>query len=60
MGRHPCADHIVVERACRCNHGLQFVVRISPATTKRTYPDHAVLNATKTQLKAMPEFDYSK
>ena len=32
----------------------------SVATTKRTYPDHAVLSATKTQLKAMPEFDYSK
>ena len=32
----------------------------SAATTPRTYPDHAVLSATKTQLKAMPEFDYSK
>ena len=32
----------------------------SLATTTRTYPDHAVLSATKTQLKAMPEFDYSK
>ena len=32
----------------------------SVATTTRTYPDHAVLSATKTQLKAMPEFDYSK
>jgi len=27
---------------------------------KRTYPDHAVYNATKDQLKAMPQFDYSK
>ena len=26
----------------------------------RTYPDHAVLNATKDQLKAMPQFDYNK
>ena len=26
----------------------------------RTYPDHAVLNATKDQLKSMPNFDYSK
>jgi sporulation protein YlmC with PRC-barrel domain len=26
----------------------------------RNYPDHAVLNATKDQLKAMPEFKYSK
>jgi sporulation protein YlmC with PRC-barrel domain len=39
-----------------------------PATTgsaqsqprDRNYPDHAVLNATKDQLKAMPQFDYSK
>lgn len=28
--------------------------------TKRTYPDHAVFNATKDQLKAMPQFDYNK
>jgi hypothetical protein len=26
----------------------------------RDYPDHAVLNATKDQLKAMPNFQYSK
>ncbi len=26
----------------------------------RNYPDHAVLNATKDQLKGMPQFDYSK
>jgi len=26
----------------------------------RTYPDHAVYNASKDQLKAMPQFDYSK
>jgi len=26
----------------------------------RNYPDHAVLNSTKDQLKAMPEFKYSK
>ncbi|PPQ42839.1 PRC-barrel domain-containing protein [Rhodopseudomonas palustris] len=26
----------------------------------RWYPDHAVLNATKDQLKSMPEFKYSK
>jgi PRC-barrel domain len=35
------------------------------ATTKaangpRTYPDHAVFNASKDQLKAMPQFDYNK
>lgn len=31
------------------------------ATTKTTYPDHAILaNATKDQLKAMPQFEYNK
>jgi len=29
-------------------------------TKDRNYPDHAVLNATKDQLKAMPQFDYNK
>jgi sporulation protein YlmC with PRC-barrel domain len=29
-------------------------------TQNRNYPDHAVLNATKDQLKAMPQFDYNK
>jgi|SRR6185369_9336010 len=29
-------------------------------TSKRTYPDHAVLNANKDQLKTMPQFDYNK
>ena len=28
--------------------------------SNRTYPDHAVLEATKDQLKAMPRFDYNK
>ena len=28
--------------------------------TNPTYPDHAVLNATKDQLKSMPNFNYSK
>ena len=32
----------------------------SQATRDRNYPDHAVLNATKDQLKAMPQFDYNK
>jgi sporulation protein YlmC with PRC-barrel domain len=27
---------------------------------EHNYPDHAVLNATKDQLKAMPQFDYNK
>ncbi len=30
------------------------------STAKRTYPDHAVFDATKDQLKSMPNFDYSK
>ena len=28
------------------------------SASKRWYPDHAVLNATKDELKAMPEFKY--
>src|SRR4029077_663937 len=32
----------------------------APASTKNPwYPDHAVFNATKDELKAMPEFKYS-
>jgi hypothetical protein len=27
---------------------------------KRTYPDHAIYSASKDQLSAMPQFDYSK
>jgi sporulation protein YlmC with PRC-barrel domain len=30
------------------------------ARSDRTYPDHAVYNATKDQLKALPEFKYNK
>ena len=29
------------------------------AATEQWYPDHAVLSATKDQLKAMPQFKYS-
>ena len=32
----------------------------SQAHRDRNYPDHAVLNATKAQLKAMPQYDYNK
>jgi sporulation protein YlmC with PRC-barrel domain len=32
----------------------------SEANTHRNYPDHAVLDATKDQLKSMPQFDYNK
>lgn len=30
------------------------------SAAKRNYPDHAVLNMTKDQLKSMPQFDYNK
>ena len=29
------------------------------AATEKWYPDHAMLSATKDQLKAMPQFKYS-
>ena len=32
----------------------------SSASTKRNYPDHAVLDASKDQLKSMPQFNYNK
>jgi sporulation protein YlmC with PRC-barrel domain len=32
----------------------------STADQKKNYPDHAVLSATKDQLKAMPQFNYNK
>ncbi|HWE78026.1 MAG TPA: PRC-barrel domain-containing protein [Pseudolabrys sp.] len=32
----------------------------SASSTKKNYPDHAVLSASKDQLKAMPQFNYSK
>ena len=32
----------------------------SKATTSKWYPDHAVFNATKDELKNMPEFKYSE
>jgi sporulation protein YlmC with PRC-barrel domain len=32
----------------------------STSSTKKNYPDHAVLNTTKDQLKAMPQFNYNK
>jgi sporulation protein YlmC with PRC-barrel domain len=32
----------------------------SSSSGPKTYPDHAVFNATKDQLKAMPQFDYNK
>ena len=32
----------------------------STAKTNLWYPDHAVFNVTKDELKAMPEFKYSE
>ena len=32
----------------------------SASSGPKTYPDHAVYNASKDQLKAMPQFDYNK
>ena len=32
----------------------------STSNGPKTYPDHAVFNASKDQLKAMPQFDYNK
>ncbi|MGN6573643.1 MAG: PRC-barrel domain-containing protein [Pseudolabrys sp.] len=32
----------------------------SSSSTKKNYPDHATLSTTKDQLKAMPQFNYSK
>ncbi len=32
----------------------------SISNTKKNYPDHATLNTTKDQLKAMPQFNYDK
>ena len=32
----------------------------SSSSTKKNYPDHATLSATKDQLKAMPQFNYNK
>ncbi len=32
----------------------------SSSSGPRTYPDHAVYNASKDQLKSMPQFDYNK
>jgi hypothetical protein len=32
----------------------------SSSSAPKTYPDHAIFNANKDQLKAMPQFDYNK
>jgi sporulation protein YlmC with PRC-barrel domain len=46
------ADKSTVGEANRAN-------RPARAADERWYPDHAVLNATKDQLKAMPQFKYN-
>ncbi len=40
--------------------GAAPTVTSNSASTKHTYPDHAILNASKDQLKSMPQFNYSK
>jgi hypothetical protein len=40
--------------------GAGATTTTTASNTNPTYPDHAVLNATKDQLKAMPQFNYSK
>jgi len=37
----------------------QNAATTSRSTINKWYPDHAVINATKEQLKAMPQFKYS-
>jgi len=32
----------------------------STSSSKKNYPDHATLNTSKDQLKAMPQFNYNK
>jgi len=34
--------------------------RMAASDANRTYPDHGVLNMTKDQLKAAPEFKYNR
>jgi sporulation protein YlmC with PRC-barrel domain len=46
------ADRSTVGEANRAN-------RPERSTNEKWYPDHAVFNATKDQLKAMPEFKYN-
>jgi sporulation protein YlmC with PRC-barrel domain len=38
---------------------LTQTARSARAANEKWYPDHAVMNATKDQLKAMPQFKYS-
>jgi sporulation protein YlmC with PRC-barrel domain len=61
MGEH---DVAVKFDQLKWSNGSATTGSGQPATASknndRNYPDHAVLNATKDQLKAMPNFQYSK
>jgi hypothetical protein len=46
--------------APRGTTGTAMNANSSATTTKRNYPDHAVLDANKDQLKNMPQFNYNK
>jgi sporulation protein YlmC with PRC-barrel domain len=44
--------------AARTTTGIATTPSATRGTSHNWYPDHAVYNATKEQLKAMPEFNY--
>jgi hypothetical protein len=44
--------------AARTTTGTATNTSAPRETSRNWYPDHAVYNATKDQLKAMPEFKY--
>jgi len=46
--------------AARTTGAASSTASSSTSSTKKNYPDHATLSATKDQLKAMPQFNYSK
>ncbi|HEY1544401.1 MAG TPA: PRC-barrel domain-containing protein [Xanthobacteraceae bacterium] len=50
------SDQPVSSSSNKSTTGSASSTKSGPAT----YPDHAVYNATKDQLKAMPQFDYNK
>jgi hypothetical protein len=39
--------------------GAAATARPARSTTEQWYPDHAVINITADQLKAMPQFEYN-
>jgi hypothetical protein len=54
--RNPNASSNTTTRPMTTGTGANAPINSGP----KTYPDHAVFNATKDQLKAMPQFDYNK